>query len=219
MELLWHNGQVVVQSQNQRSLRKSHRGEAQFSIPTEQSSGREFRSDEETTTTHLFMQEDEMASWLHYPLDDSPFDRDMYSDLLYPDKCAPLTAPPSRSAPEVRLLEVRPPPQSSVALAPRPPVPPTKRLETESSGQRYQNLLHLSSPKGKSTDCGPSNTMKSARESTVVDSNDTPVTGPESREVVDNAEQVSGVNIGPGTMSGAVMAGNFFFIIIDKMYY
>ncbi|KAM7527371.1 hypothetical protein LguiB_030781 [Lonicera macranthoides] len=201
MELLWQNGQVVVQSQNQRSLRKSHRGEAQFSIPPEQSSGREFRSDEETTATHLFMQEDEMASWLHYPLDDSPFDRDMYSDLLYPDKCAPVAPPPSRTTPEVRLPEVRPPPQSSVALAPRPPVPPTKRLEAESSGLRYQNLLNLSRPKGS--------TVKSATESTVVDSNDMPVTGPESRvsQMADNTAQVSGGNIGPGTMSGAVIAG------------
>ncbi|KAK2648840.1 hypothetical protein Ddye_016329 [Dipteronia dyeriana] len=63
MELLWQNGQVVLQSQNQRSLKN----------PTEIHSSH-------NQNQHLFMQEDEMASWLHYPLNDSDF----CADLLYP---------------------------------------------------------------------------------------------------------------------------------------
>lgn len=144
MELLWHNGQVVMQSQNQRSLKISHisngGGSDDALIPSEQAVSREIRHVEETTTPQqLFMQEDEMASWLHYPLDDSSsFERDLYADLLYSTPSATVTtaAPPR----EIRTptVEIRPPPPqpspaAPIAVASRPPIPPpARRPGTES---------------------------------------------------------------------------------------
>ncbi|XP_047962497.1 transcription factor PIF1 [Salvia hispanica] len=111
MELLWQNGQVVVQSQNQRPPNRSVScsGSGEVVIPSE----REIRSSAEE---HLFIQEDEMASWL---LDDSSFDRDFYADLLY---SAPPPPPPLTTA------EIRPPPPVA-----RPDNPP-----------RVQNFVHFS---------------------------------------------------------------------------
>lgn len=58
MESLWLNGQVVMQSQNQRSIRRSPPSELE---------------QENENSNNLFMQEDEMATWLHYPLDEDNF--------------------------------------------------------------------------------------------------------------------------------------------------
>ncbi|KAJ1416848.1 hypothetical protein SESBI_17003 [Sesbania bispinosa] len=66
MELLWQNGQVVMQSQNQRPLRKPpppaiNTGDGM--IPAREIPSSE--APENYSNQHLFMQEDEMASWLH----------------------------------------------------------------------------------------------------------------------------------------------------------
>ncbi|XP_009794497.1 transcription factor PIF1 [Nicotiana tabacum] len=211
MELLWHNGQVVMQSQNQRSLKKSHisnggggGGSGDALIPSEQAVSREIRHVEETTTPQqLFMQEDEMASWLHYPLDDSSsFERDLYADLLYSTPSATVTtaAPPR----EIRTppVEIRPPPPHPspappIAVAPRPPIPPPARRPGTESSHRFQNFGHFSRlPSRTRSELGPSNSSKSPRESTVVDSNETPISGPESRvsQVADNVVPVPGGN-------------------------
>ncbi|PSR94930.1 Transcription factor like [Actinidia chinensis var. chinensis] len=154
MELLWQNGQVVMQSQNQRSMRRSQIGDDV--LPPEQSAAREFRPEEESGT-QLFMQEDEMASWLHYPIDDDSFERDLYADLIYPAPCAPAAPIPEVRTPEVRI----PIPNATAAVASRPPIPPTR------------NFLHFSRPKGK-MEPGPSSSNKAVRETTVVDSSETP---------------------------------------------
>ncbi|KAL6993480.1 hypothetical protein U1Q18_011596, partial [Sarracenia purpurea var. burkii] len=62
MELPWQNGQVVEQSQDQRSLRRSHIEDA--AIPA-----------------------------------DCPFDRDFYSNLIYPTPCTPVA--PSTSTAQI----------------------------------------------------------------------------------------------------------------------
>ncbi|KAF6135730.1 hypothetical protein GIB67_028586 [Kingdonia uniflora] len=54
VELLWQNGQVVMHTQNQKKGRIQQ------------------QTDAAPTNNNLFMQEDEMASWLHYSLDDPP---------------------------------------------------------------------------------------------------------------------------------------------------
>ncbi|XP_019165861.1 PREDICTED: transcription factor PIF1-like isoform X2 [Ipomoea nil] len=192
MELLWQNGQVVVHTQNhQRSVKRSHGGDAAIPVPA----AREVvgSAEEEMATSHhqpeLFMQEDEMASWLHYPLvDDSPY---LSADLLYPSSssAAAAVAPPRdfrASAPEVR----RPP-------APLPPIPPSGRTDV----LRSQNFARLCRPPA-----GPSRAA-----STVVESNDTPIVPSEYRDshVADSTAQVSGGNLGPrgGAMSGTEAAG------------
>ncbi|PSR86386.1 Transcription factor like [Actinidia chinensis var. chinensis] len=197
MELLWQNGQVVMQSQNQRSLKRSQIFDAV--IPAEQPAAREIRLEEESTT-RLFMQEDEMASWLHDPMDDSSFDRDLYSDLIYPATCAPVT-PPARAAPisDVRIQ----PPSTTVAAAaaldPRPPILSERRADVEYAVQ-LQNFVHFSRPK-EEEEPGPSSSNKEARESTV-DSSATPaLVAQESM-----SSQVSGGNLAIGNTSGTAAA-------------
>ncbi|KAL2488105.1 Transcription factor PIF1 [Forsythia ovata] len=183
MELLWQNGQVVVQNQNQRPSKKAQfsgcSGGGEAVIPTEV---REIRSSGEEQTAaaqHLFMQEDEMASWLQYPLDSS-FDRDLYADLLYSVSPSPPPppAPVTNIAPPRAAAEIRPPP-----MPPRPPIPtPPQKLQTASSP--LQNFVHLSrlSRARNEPMSGPSSSSKVAvRESTVVESNETPMVGSKSR--------------------------------------
>ncbi|KAK8570025.1 hypothetical protein V6N13_002729 [Hibiscus sabdariffa] len=97
MELLWQNGQVVVQSQNQRSLKKPppfkfH--DAELSASREIRSSSSHNQQQQSVTDHLFMQEDEMASWLQ------GFDQDFCADVLYPSSstavapCVTSTTPP-----------------------------------------------------------------------------------------------------------------------------
>ncbi|KAI7734520.1 hypothetical protein M8C21_031975, partial [Ambrosia artemisiifolia] len=104
MELLWHNGQVVMQSQNQRS-KKPDTGEIE---PTR-------------TSDHVFMHEDETASWLQYPLDDNPLENYMYGT-------------------GTDLIPSLPPPQP---IPSRPLVPPNRCLEVE---QKYTSFGHFTRP-------------------------------------------------------------------------
>lgn len=204
MELLWQNGQVVMQSQNQRSV-GNKKPETRPPVV-----GREIRSsvvEEETGPSDLFMQEDEMASWLHYPVDDSTLEGYLYSnDLLYstPPSSAPVTTAPCSLPP--------PPPPSILIPSPRPPVPPTRRVEVESVQPKYPNFLHFSRPnEGRIPGSGPSNSNKLPGASTVVASNETPVAeAPESRasRVSDKPAPVSATNIGfSGKTSGVGAAG------------
>lgn len=218
MELRWQNGQVVMQSQNQRSLKKSYIGNGSGGsgdavIPSDQAAGREIRHVEETTQHHLFMQEDEMTTWLHYPLDDPSFERDLYSDytstdLLYPTPSSTVTTSTLPRESRTSTEEIRPPPPqlspaASIVTAPRPPTPPPKRLVTESSN-RFQNFGHFSRLPRTRLEPSPANLSKAPRDSTVVDSNETPISGQESRvsNVADNVVPVSGRNLGCSTISG-----------------
>ncbi|KAG4996080.1 hypothetical protein JHK85_027519 [Glycine max] len=137
MELLWQNGQVVMQNQNQRPFRKQP--------PTTDGDGpipaREIRSSEAENynSQHLFMQEDEMASWLHYPIheDPPPFDHhDFCADILYPPPNATASQNQSSASVQssVRTTELQHP-------APRPPIPPPRRQEHTLS--RIHNFTHF----------------------------------------------------------------------------
>ncbi|KVI03827.1 Basic helix-loop-helix leucine zipper transcription factor [Cynara cardunculus var. scolymus] len=208
MELLWQNGQVVMQSQNQRSV-----GNKKPEIRTSMAN-REIRSsvvEEETGPSDLFMQEDEMSSWLHYPMDENSLEGCLYSnDLLYPTppSSTPLTTAPSSLPPP-------PPPPSVTIPPPRPPVPPFRRVEGESGQPKYTNFLHFSRPnKGRASQLGPcsSSLPPSLKPSTAMESNDTPAAeAPESRasRVSDKTPTVSVANIGcgGGSMSGVGAAG------------
>ncbi|KAK8517964.1 hypothetical protein V6N12_016798 [Hibiscus sabdariffa] len=181
MELLWQNGQVVVQSQNQRSLKKPppfkfH--DADLSASREiRSSSSSHHQQQQSVTDHLFMQEDEMASWLQ------GFDQDFCADVLYPSSsiavapCVASTTPPPPPPPPLgRVPQVL---VSAVAPAPRPPIPPARRNELES--KRIQNFVNFSSHKTtRAEQSKPSNSKSVARESTVVDSSDTPAMAPDS---------------------------------------
>ncbi|KAI8574317.1 hypothetical protein RHMOL_Rhmol01G0345100 [Rhododendron molle] len=191
MELLWQDGQVVMQSQNQRSFRRSHVGDG-VGPPEHTAAAKEIRTEEESAT-QLFIQEDEMASWLHYPIDDS-----FYADLIYPAPTAPVAPIPD----DVR---VSTPPAAVAAATPRPPIPPPARRPEVESPARTQNFLHFSRPKkGRSrTEAGPSICNKAARDSTVVDSSETPAPG---STVSHAAAQVSGGNAWYGAAASGAAA-------------
>ncbi|KAA3458677.1 transcription factor PIF1-like isoform X1 [Gossypium australe] len=221
MELLWQNGQVVMQSQNQRSIKKSPPFKFQGADP---SATKEIRSSsshhhhqqqqqqqQSLTDHHLFMQEDEMASWLHYPLSDASFDHDFCADLLYPSSAAPCltstTATTSAPPPLGKVTQVS---ASAVASASRPPIPPSRRNELEST--RIQNFVHFSRHKAVRVEQSKQSNSKSVvRELTVVDSSDTPAMAPESgasQVMPCNTEAASGENdnINCANMSVAVGA-------------
>ncbi|KAJ0111756.1 hypothetical protein Patl1_01646 [Pistacia atlantica] len=201
MELLWQNGQVVLQSQTQRTHKRST--PAKFDdavIPAHQSGSREIPSHQQQHQDHLFMQEDEMTSWLHYPLNDTNFDSDFCADLLYPAPCVTTNTtgtPPVRTN---RVSDSRPP-KTATATASRPPIPPPKMTES---------FVQFSRPRPVTETSGPSNSKSlMVRESTVVDSSDTPAVGPESRvsEAVRSTDGASGMNNVCRTLSGAGLAG------------
>lgn len=195
MELLWQNGQVVVQSQNQRPQKKTAFDGGGEGLIQEEREIRSSAAAEEQQ--HLFMQEDEMSSWLQYPLDDSSFDRD-YADLLYSAPPPPplITAIPP---PKAAVAEIRPPPPPPPAQ--RPPVPTT--VTKPNNSPRLQNFVHFSRlPIRQRTDAKPA--VRTSRESaTVVDSNETPTVGPESRV----SHMVTASRPQVNTESGAATAG------------
>ncbi|XP_059626132.1 transcription factor PIF1-like isoform X2 [Cornus florida] len=191
MELMWQDGHVVMQSQNQRSVKKSQFGDAV--LPAEQSAARQIQTGEESAN-NLFMQEDEMASWLHYPMDDSSFDRDLYADFLNPSPTATV-APSSHTVQisDVSTADLRPKPPAAAAT--RPPIHPFMRTEAQTYS-RHHNFVHLSRPKLRIESAAPSSN-KVGMDSTVVDSSVTP----------SGMAQVSGENLGCGSMGGTKGAG------------
>ncbi|GMI76172.1 phytochrome interacting factor 3-like 5, PHY-INTERACTING FACTOR 1 [Hibiscus trionum] len=191
MELLWENGQVVMQSQkNQRSFNKSpifkFNGAGQSAPREIRPSSLSQQQQQQSVTDHQFMQEDEMASWLHYPLNDANFDRDFSADLLYPSAAA--SVPP--------LGKVNQVPAPDAASASRALMPPLRRNEVESA--RIQNFVHFSRHKtARAEQSQPSNLKCVVREPTVLDSRHTPAVAPESgasQAMPNNTERASGGN-------------------------
>ncbi|KAK8473556.1 hypothetical protein PHAVU_001G168700 [Phaseolus vulgaris] len=178
MELLWHNGQVVMQSQNQRSLtkptppsRNSH--DASAAGP---STAREIRPQLDNFNQHLFMREGEMASWLHYPIDDEPpLDQAFCTDFLY----SPPTVNNSSAMQTLttsQLTDHRP-----MSAPPRPPIPLPRPPEPKTPNFAYF-VRH-------NTRAAEQSVKAAARESTVVDSCDTPTATAAVSETVRNAAE------------------------------
>ncbi|XP_038684654.1 transcription factor PIF1-like isoform X1 [Tripterygium wilfordii] len=189
MELLWQNGQVVMQNQTQKSLKKSQPSKfGDAVIPAEPSTARENRPpQEEQQQHHLFMQEDEMAAWLHYPLHDSNFDQDFCTDLLYPSPCVTSSANTTPVAVGTNQNPEPRPEQMATAAPQRPPVPPPRRAEVQNFSlfSRHNRPRAVESP-------GPSSSKQTVlRETAIVDSSDAPaashqLTAPEvARSTVD----------------------------------
>ncbi|RZC68819.1 hypothetical protein C5167_032811 [Papaver somniferum] len=173
VELLWENGQLV--NQNHKSLRKKthHYSNSKYPYQSPQddfgaasiSGRREFqdmgsRLMEETGegaaatgSQHLFMEEDEMASWLHYPLspdDNSAFrprfaddnnNNNNHSNLVYPAQFGgdytPPQPPPQPPVNRItQIIDDRPtehklpaptPPEHKFSAA-TPPTPPEHKF-------------------------------------------------------------------------------------------
>lgn len=197
MELLWQNGQVVMQSQNQRpspNNKKSSQAPSKYDavLPADRDIPRP--QPHPTPQNHqLFMHEDEMASWLQYPLVDDPF----CADLLYPDSSTVHQTNTTAAA------ELRPNPISA------PPIHPPRRTE-------LQNFLHFSrtnNNKARVSEAAPSSSKSVVRESTtVVGSCDTPLVGHSSRALDsgldDGGGGGGGVTAGAATSFATVATAN-----------
>lgn len=130
VELLWQNGQVVMHNQTQRHLRKTperfYNGDGSavlhHVLPEKSAAGYGDggggAGPSSAPEQLLHIQEDEMASWLQYPIDDS-FDRDFCSDLFYPTagSCPPAAraAEVSSSSPKPKVPPIPPPEADKVA--------------------------------------------------------------------------------------------------------
>ncbi|XP_075649377.1 transcription factor PIF1 [Castanea sativa] len=160
MELLWQNGQVVMQSQNQRSIRRSPPPKLE-----------QENDNNNNNNNHLFMQEDEMAAWLHYPLDEDNFCAQL--ELLDNNNNMNMSSQSQTTTqtninPMVRSSQPQPQPPPL-----RPPIPPSRRSElAESKMSQFP-----SRQKGYYDEETNKRMAAAVRESsTMVDSNETPET-------------------------------------------
>lgn len=222
MELLWQNGQVVMQSQNQRPLRKPPAERYTDSIITAgPSTARKIRPSQQEVehyhNQHLFMQEDEMASWLHYPIvDDPPLDHNFCADILYPPPPPPPPLPTVNNSNRnnnstmqnpVRTSQVTELRQPSRSVAPRPPIPPLRKLEQVHT--KITNFAHFSKHNARVEPAGPSSSRAAVKESTVVDSCDTPAVVASASmvsETVRNSAEPTEDDAARGTLSTAGVA-------------
>ncbi|KAL0553915.1 hypothetical protein IC582_007819 [Cucumis melo] len=206
MELLWQNGQVVMHSPNQKSRMKSPQ-----STTAEQITNRDTRRMSQQEEPQLFMQEDEMISWLHYPLvDDSTLENSFCDELLYPSNPQSIERNAGVSA-QVRAthgMEFRPltamTRTATSTMVARPPNPPMRRTETETK----VNSFGLFSRHPRSIESAPSNSKSMVRESTVVGStsSNTTVLTPETRSSEVQRTAITDILSGGLTCSGGVAA-------------
>ncbi|KAB2636486.1 transcription factor PIF1 [Pyrus ussuriensis x Pyrus communis] len=200
MELLWQNGQVVMQSQNQRSSVNSKRShQSKYDVVLPDDGGGITRPTPQpqpqppAQNQHLFMQDDEMASWLQYPLVDDPFS----AGLLYPDSSTSEHRTPQVSGPA-------PPP----APASRPPIHRPRRTEL----QNFLQSDRTNNNRPMMSETAPSSSKKSVvRETTtVVDSSDTPLVGPSSRALDSRPDGAcGGLANGARSLTAATAATSF----------
>ncbi|KAL5990246.1 hypothetical protein ACLOJK_011143 [Asimina triloba] len=174
VELVWQNGQIVLQSQTSHKESVKLPPDAILPGRLEPRAGDEIGSSTTTATAQqLFLQEDEMASWLHYPIVDEPFvdHRDVFGgDLLYPAAPVPLLADGRSEEKPAQPPDPQPmAPPARAGSSSRPPLHPSRRTE----GEKKVNFTHFSRGKGKA-EYRPLDLERPGRESTVVESNETP---------------------------------------------
>ncbi|CAJ1897788.1 unnamed protein product [Sphenostylis stenocarpa] len=198
MELLWQNGQVVMQSQNHRSFRKPtpprDSNDASAAGP---STAREIRPQLDNFNQHLFMQEGEMASWLHYPIDDDvvpPLDQTFCADFLYSPPTINNSSAIQTLARTSQLTELRP-----MSAPPRPPVPPPRRSEPKTPNFAYFARHN--------TRAAEQSVKPAVRESTVVDSCDTAPAVSRVSETERNAAEPTEGDAGPPVPSTSAGGG------------
>ncbi|KAF5744117.1 transcription factor PIF1-like isoform X2 [Tripterygium wilfordii] len=214
MELLWQNGQVVMQSQTHKSHKKSQPSKFDNAvIPAETSTARETRSpQEEQQHHHLFMQEDEMAAWLHYPLHDSNFNQDFCTDLLYSTTCVTGSANTTPVAVGTNQNPEPRPQQMATAAPQRPPVPPARRTEVQNFSlfSRHKRTRTVDETVASAVESpGPSCSKQTVmRETTIVNSSDTPEAShkPRAPEVARSSLDEYDGNYRAEFMSGAKLA-------------
>lgn len=129
VELLWRDGQVVLQSQTHR----------------EQTQTQKQDHHEGTLRSNIFLEDQETVSWIQYPPDEDPFETDDFSSHFF-STVDPLQRPTSetikpKSGPDPPHVMVKP------KACPDPPqvMPPPKfRLTNSSSGIRETEMEQYS---------------------------------------------------------------------------
>lgn len=162
---MWQNGQVVMQNQTQRPLKKPLLPPPKFHLedahsllhhvlPHKPPGGGGDVGPSTAPEQQLYIHEDEMASWLQYPLDDAA---DFYSDLIYPQPT------PADRRPETKPSAARP-----------PPIPPAYRPPEGEPDKAASNFAMFSRLKSKAAQAQSASEKMGGMESTVVDSSVTP---------------------------------------------
>ena len=204
MELLWKNGQAVVHSQNQKSRTKSPP-----STTAEQITNRDIRPLNQEEEPQLFMQEDEMISWLHYPLvDDSTLENSLCNELLYPSQPQSIEQNVGDSS-QVRTshgMEFRPLTSMTTTISrmtARPPIPPTRRTEPETK----MNSFGIFSRHTGRLESGPSNSKSEVRESPVVGSTSGDTTWLTPEATASDLQRTAVADASSGDLACRVMSG------------
>nr|GEY97178.1 basic helix-loop-helix leucine zipper transcription factor [Tanacetum cinerariifolium] len=144
-----------MQSQNQRSSGNKKPVSRPTVLSMEQ---------QQTGPSDLFMQEDEMSSWLHYPVEypsnenslDPSNENSLEGYLYNNDLLFPTPSPnPITTTPMAPTTLPPPPPPSVVIPSPRPPIAPIRRNHVDiqprqqpqpTQQPKYPNFLHFARP-------------------------------------------------------------------------
>ncbi|KAM7270878.1 hypothetical protein ACFE04_030092 [Oxalis oulophora] len=155
MELVWHNGQLAMHNQNQHrslknrtalSINNNNNKIDDAVLPTDQQQTNQQQQQQQqqhNNNNQLFMQEDEMSSWLHYPLNDCNLidSSDFCSDLLYNNNPTPCVTTATATATDPLLL--RPPQFSKPPNIPLPPPPQPPPPPPSSEKSAIQNFAYF----------------------------------------------------------------------------
>ncbi|XP_022967234.1 transcription factor PIF1-like isoform X1 [Cucurbita maxima] len=202
MELLWQNGQAIMQNQNQNSRTKSPPSTTAEQITS--GDNQPFQQDE---PPQLFMQEDEMSSWLHYPLvDDSTLENSFCNELLYHSDPRSIEQNDSVSS-QIRTshgVEFQPLTTTATStMAARPPIPPMRRTEPETEVNNF-GLFSRFTPTVESP---PSNSKSIVRESPVVGSTSSNTTVLTLESTASELRRTATADASIGDLACAVMSG------------
>ncbi|KAG7013547.1 Transcription factor PIF1, partial [Cucurbita argyrosperma subsp. argyrosperma] len=202
MELLWQNGQVIMQNQNQKSRTKSPP-----STTAEQITSGDNQPLQQEEPPQLFMQEDEMISWLHYPLvDDSTLENSFCNELLYHSDPQSIeqndgVSSQIRTSPGVEFQPLTTTATSTMAA--RPPIPPMRRTEPETEVNNF-GLFSRFTPTVESP---PSNSKSIVRESPVVGSTSSSTTVLTLESTDSELRRTATADASIGDLACAVMSG------------
>ncbi|CAN8257569.1 unnamed protein product [Cochlearia groenlandica] len=113
MELLWQDGQVALQNQRHNTVNKR--------LPSSSVKFHGGGGESAPLDQNLFIQEDEMSSWLHFPLRHDDFS----SDLLFSASAPPPQTPPfaAVTAEKQEMSPLQPSPRPIVTSSAKPPSP------------------------------------------------------------------------------------------------
>ena len=191
-----------MQNQNQKSRTKSPP-----STTADQITSGDNQPLQQDEPPQLFMQEDEMISWLHYPLvDDSTLENSFCNELLYHSDPQSIDQNDGVSS-QIRTshgVEFQPLTTTATStMAARPPIPPMRRTEPETEVNNF-GLFSRFTPTVESP---PSNSKSIVRESPVVGSTSSNTTVLTLESTASELQRTATADASIGDLACAVMSG------------